>query len=148
MKKSKEDRFKEVRNHFQLSQNDFAQRIGMSKITISKIEAGENKVGPGTQRNLLKAFSEINPDWFVLGRGEMLVVKPLNGHLNLNLSLEDEIATEDIIVRNGRTYLDITKAFNMYFSEIELISQLLNLKQKNWKSTMDALNEKIKSKEL
>jgi hypothetical protein len=78
----------------------------------------------------------------------MLVVKPLNGHLNLNLSLEDEIATEDIIVRNGRTYLDITKAFNMYFSEIELISQLLNLKQKNWKSAMDALNEKIKSKEL
>jgi transcriptional regulator with XRE-family HTH domain len=147
MNNSKEDRFKEVRNHFQLSQNDFAQRMGMSKITVSKIEAGENKVGPGTQRNLLNAFSEINPDWFVLGRGEMLIEKTKKQESKSYL-IDDDGTSESIIVKNGRTYLDVTNAFNMYFSEIELISQLLYLKQKNWKSTMDALNEKIKSKEF
>lgn len=148
MNNSKEIRFKEVRNYFRLSQNEFAKRIGMSKITISKIEAGENKVGPGTQRNLLNAFSEINPDWFVLGRGEMLLEQSAKEETKANSLSDNEIVSEGIIVKNGRTYLDITNAFNMYFSEIELISQLLYLKQKNWKSTMDALNEKIKSKDL
>ncbi|MES2654703.1 MAG: helix-turn-helix transcriptional regulator [Bacteroidota bacterium] len=140
---TKEDRIKQVRKHFNLSKKQFAEIIGMSEITIVKIESGENKVGAVTQRNFLKAFPHVNKDWFILGLGSMLteeyttanedgVVYPDTRNMN---------DSDDVIIRGGKVYMDITSAFKSYFDDIDFINHMFSNKQNSWRPTVEKLSK-------
>ncbi len=65
------NRIKQVRDYFGLSQSQFAQRINRSPGCVSNIESGgTHKVSDETLDSICSAFS-VDRDWLVSGKGEM-----------------------------------------------------------------------------
>lgn len=54
-----------------LTSSQFAKIIGYRPSSISHILSGRNKPGFDFIREILKKFDTINPEWLILGRGEM-----------------------------------------------------------------------------
>lgn len=65
------ERLKEVRKYFKLSQEEFGHRLGVGKTAISKLEKGENKF---TEQMIKLVCSEYHVDymWFTIGEGDMI----------------------------------------------------------------------------
>jgi len=55
-----------------MSRSAFAERIDTQPATISHIMSGRNKPGFELLQKILQRFPNINPDWLLLDRGEML----------------------------------------------------------------------------
>lgn len=66
------ERFKEIRQYFNLSQEAFGKRLGVQKSSISKVEKGINGM---TEQMLLSVCREfdINEEWLRTGQGKMFV---------------------------------------------------------------------------
>lgn len=64
-------RIKEIRKEFRLNQEDFADRLGIGKTAISKIELGINNPSEQTIKLICQQFN-VNEDWLRNGNGEML----------------------------------------------------------------------------
>jgi len=64
-------RIKEIRKHYNLTQNELGQIIGISNTAVSKIEKGENNL---SEQNILFICKEldINEHWLRTGHGSML----------------------------------------------------------------------------
>jgi transcriptional regulator with XRE-family HTH domain len=54
-----------------LTSSQFAKIVGYRPSSISHILSGRNKPGFDFIQEILKKFNNINPDWLILGRGEM-----------------------------------------------------------------------------
>ena len=54
-----------------LTSSQFAKIIGFRPSSISHILSGRNKPGFDFIQEILKKFDNINPEWLILGRGEM-----------------------------------------------------------------------------
>lgn len=67
------DRLSQILDHYHLSQAELAERIKMSEASVSKAINGVTPIGGKTILNFLAAFPEVNADWFIRGRGEMLI---------------------------------------------------------------------------
>ena len=57
----------------QLSPSKFADAIGVQRSNISHILSGRNKPSLELVNKILDRFQEINADWLLLGKGEMMV---------------------------------------------------------------------------
>lgn len=55
-----------------LNAAEFADRIGVQRSNISHILNGRNNPGAQFLEKLLVAFPDLNADWLITGRGEML----------------------------------------------------------------------------
>lgn len=62
------DRIKIIRKHFKLSQEDFGNRIGISRSSVCKLETGENNPSERTLILICKEFA-INEVWLRTGEG-------------------------------------------------------------------------------
>lgn len=67
---SLQDRIKQIREHFGLSQAHFAQRINKTPGFISLVETGRSNVSDDTIKSICSAFS-VNEAWLRNGEGEM-----------------------------------------------------------------------------
>ena len=69
------ERVKLIRNHLKLNQEDFANKIGTVKSTISMIESGKHAL---TKRNLVLICKEFNvrEEWLKYGTGEIFNETP------------------------------------------------------------------------
>ena len=69
------DRMKELRKKLKMSQEEFGQRIGPTKASVSRIESN---LSPLTERNAKAICREFNVDYFWLteGTGEMFIEFP------------------------------------------------------------------------
>lgn len=65
------ERIKEVREHFKMSQEAFGLRIGMTKSGLSKVERGENGTTDQTIMSICREFG-VNEEWLRTGNGSML----------------------------------------------------------------------------
>jgi transcriptional regulator with XRE-family HTH domain len=54
-----------------LTSSQFAKIVGYRPSSISHILSGRNKPGFDFIQEILKKFDNINPEWLILGRGEM-----------------------------------------------------------------------------
>ena len=54
-----------------LTSSQFAKIVGYRPSSISHILSGRNKPGFDFIQEILKKFDKINPEWLILGRGEM-----------------------------------------------------------------------------
>lgn len=54
-----------------LTSSQFAKIVGYRPSSISHILSGRNKPGFDFIQEILKKFEKINPEWLILGRGEM-----------------------------------------------------------------------------
>lgn len=70
METQHQERFLLLIEKLSKSPSDFSRKIGKSPQTISSIIGGKNKAGADVLEATLLAYSEINPEWLLLGRGE------------------------------------------------------------------------------
>ena len=68
--KIKSDKIKLIRQHFGLSQAQFAQKINRSPGFISNVETGRSEISESTVHSVCTAFG-INKSWIIEGSGEM-----------------------------------------------------------------------------
>ncbi|MEK5231972.1 helix-turn-helix transcriptional regulator [Lysinibacillus sp. FSL K6-0232] len=98
------ERIKELRKILSLNQEDFGERIGLTKSSVSNIEKGLRNVTEQHIRLLVNAFN-VNENWLRTGEGEMFI-KPatfsLDEYAQKNQLTELEL---DII----KSYMDLNK---------------------------------------
>lgn len=85
-------RIKQIRNSKKLTQDDFAEIIGLTKNFISLIETGNRTPSDRTISDICRVF-HVNESWLRTGDGEMF--KPLNRDAELAAFLGDIMKDED-----------------------------------------------------
>ena len=66
------NRIKEVRLHLNMTQQDFAEKIGMKRNSIAQIELGARNPSGAVINNICKTF-DVNEEWLRTGTGPMLL---------------------------------------------------------------------------
>lgn len=64
-------RIRQIRKYYNLNQNNFAKKLGVTNTAVSKMEVGTYNV-TNTMQNLICKEFNINPIWLSTGEGEML----------------------------------------------------------------------------
>ena len=85
MSDNKANRIKELRKTLDLSQKDFALRLGVTDVAISRIERGERSLTEQMAKSICREY-KVNYPWLINGTGEIFS--------NLPETLIDEIAEE------------------------------------------------------
>lgn len=80
------DRLKQLIDYYSISANFFSQKIGVSEGTIRKILTKNTTIRSDTLEKISQNFAEINMDWLLTGRGEMLREKSQEGACITNSS--------------------------------------------------------------
>ncbi len=70
MEKTVNQRVKELRTALGISQQQFAQEIGSTTASVSRLESGETSPRKSTLQAIIRAFS-VSPEWLISGDGEM-----------------------------------------------------------------------------
>lgn len=105
-----QDRIKQIRKHFGLSQANFAQRINKSPGFISLVETGRSNVSDDTIESICSAFS-INEAWLRNGEGEMTGEAPVDRE-NIGLRIKQlrrdlKLTQEQFAAATGYTNVQI-----------------------------------------
>lgn len=66
------DRLKEIIDYYNLNTHQFEVKINASESTIRKALVGKNSISTDTLLKISDTFPEINLDWLITGKGEML----------------------------------------------------------------------------
>ena len=66
------DRIERVLRYYSISPSQFADEIGVQRSSISHIISERNKPSLDLVQKMLGRFKELNPDWLIHGKGEML----------------------------------------------------------------------------
>ncbi len=64
------DRLKRIREHFGLSQREFAERMSVKHYLVNDCERGKQKISAELAAEVVKCFG-VSADFLLLGRGEM-----------------------------------------------------------------------------
>lgn len=87
-----------------ITQSEFAKRIGVSGPNVTHIISGRNKPSYDFIVNFCKHYPALNPDWLIMGTGKMYKEStPENVPTDVeaeNIELCDEINTEDNIAQS------------------------------------------------
>ena len=82
------ERIKKIMQFYNLSATQFASEIGIQRSALSHIMSGRNKPSLDFMIKLKTRFDEINSDWLLFGKGEMLKRAEVNiAHTNNRDSL-------------------------------------------------------------
>lgn len=73
------ERLKQLIDYYGISTNLFSQKIGVSEGTIRKILTQNTTIRSDTLEKISQNFTEINMDWLITGRGEMLLENSQEG---------------------------------------------------------------------
>jgi len=79
--KSKEvvvERFKEIMEKLEMDATTLSKKIGVEPSSISHILSGRNKPSFNFLSKLAETFPQLNINWLVTGKGEMLIDKNIN----------------------------------------------------------------------
>ncbi len=92
------ERIKELRLKLKLSQEEFGDKLGITKASISRIEKAQVKI---TESNILAICREFNVrrEWLETGEGEMFEPEPA--------TLIDRIVKEQNLGPVGRKFLEV-----------------------------------------
>lgn len=87
MQNALNERIKELRSFLELSQNDFASKIGVSAVGVWKMEQGESKPRKTTLNAIITQFG-VSEDWLINGVGEFSVNVPTEQPKATNKTVE------------------------------------------------------------
>jgi transcriptional regulator with XRE-family HTH domain len=107
------DRIKQIRKFYKLTQTDFANKLGLSQNFITQLETGSKKPSDRTISDICRIFS-INENWLRSGEGEM----------KLELTKNQEIAQflNDVMAEDDEEF------------KKNFIEALSNLNEKEWEA--------------
>jgi len=90
------ERLKLMISRLGITQSEFADKMGIQRSSISHLLSGRNKPGFSFFEKLLETFPEINIEWFVSEKGDMLKTK-LKKHDELDFdSPGDSLENQDV----------------------------------------------------
>ena len=81
------ERLKQLRSYFKLSQAEFADKLFISQNHLSRLESGKSIITERLIKNICDTF-EINENWFRNGTGTMFVKKQISKDAEINLMLD------------------------------------------------------------
>lgn len=117
---TQQERLKAIRKHYNLTMEKFGNRLGVTKMTISRLESGSNNLTEQMTKSICREFN-VNEQWLKYGKGEMLAPADT---FNLNEYMKSRGATA-LEIELMRAYFDldedirkeIMKHFKNKFSE-------------------------------
>lgn len=114
------ERIKVLRNELNLTQTEFADRLGLSQNAIARYESGDRNPGGQTIKSICREFN-VNVLWLENGEGEMFLPEPegLLDELAVQYNLND---TEIKILQN---YLELSEKDRTTF--MELMKKMFNI---------------------
>lgn len=114
------ERIKVLRNELNLTQTEFADRLGLSQNTIANYECGRRNLSDQTIKSICREFN-VNVLWLENGEGEMFLPEPegLLDELAVQYNLND---TEIKILQN---YLELSEKDRTTF--MELMKKMFNI---------------------
>lgn len=124
MKKKLNERLKKIRKELDLTQQEFADKIGVKRNTIATYESGRNEPIDAVVSLICREFN-VNEEWLRTGKGEMFV----------DLTRDEEIARFV-----GELLKDEEDSFKR-----RLISGLVALDDKGWdvlENFLDSIQKK------
>lgn len=109
------DRIRKIIDTEQLSQSEFAEKVGVQRSNISHILAGRNKPSVDFIQKLLQNFDNLNSEWVLMGIGEMYKnnteqpeiqqdnnnVKPKTKQQEINYSAKDDTSKQEPITEQS-----------------------------------------------
>ena len=66
-------RVKKIIEYYNISAVDFANKVGIQKSSVSHLLSGRNKPSFDFVNKLASAFEDVNIDWFITGKGKMII---------------------------------------------------------------------------
>lgn len=98
-------RIKELRNYLKITQNEFSQKIGLKRSSLSDIERGN---APITERTIIAICSQfnVNEEWLRFGSGEMFnsIDKSYNDFFEIFKKLNPIL--QDFLIQTAKNLLD------------------------------------------
>ena len=89
------DRIRQIIDSEELTQSEFAQRVGVQRSNISHILSGRNKPSVDFLQKLLSKFTHLNIEWILTGIGTMYKEDSFENKLDTNLKEENSIVTDN-----------------------------------------------------
>lgn len=86
------ERIKKLRKYFDLTQKEFAERIGSTQNNIANYETGRRTPSAAAFNNICKTFG-VSEEWLRAGEGEMLV--PVTPDENIAAFVGEVLAHRD-----------------------------------------------------
>lgn len=83
------------------TKSQFALELGISLSIVTHISTGRNKPGLELIQKVLTHFKDLNPDWLLLGEGEMKREKPKNIDITSELADLKVVSTELTGLQDG-----------------------------------------------
>jgi len=71
------ERLKKIRNSLHLTQQEFADRLGIKRNTVATYETGKSNPSDSAVVLICREFN-VNEEWLRTGKGEMFTPKPTN----------------------------------------------------------------------
>lgn len=98
-------RIKELRNFLKITQNEFSQKIGLKRSSLSDIERGN---APITERTIIAICSQfnVNEEWLRFGSGQMFnsIDKSYNDFFEIFKKLNPIL--QDFLIQTAKNLLD------------------------------------------
>lgn len=93
------ERIKKIRKELDLTQQAFADKIGMKQNTIAQYEMGRTKPSDAIVFSICREFN-VNEEWLRTGEGEMFVQLPDNPSLDELARLHSATHADYQLIRN------------------------------------------------
>ncbi len=105
-----------------LSRTAFTQLLGISLPVLTHISSGRNKPGLELIQKILSHFDDVDPDWLLLGKGNMHRKKPDKVNLSAELREIELLAADlDVLVSNSK---QVTEYNRILLKEIGYLHEL------------------------
>lgn len=101
------ERIKEIRKFYKLTQTDFANKLGLSQNFITQLETGAKKPSDRTISDICRIFA-INETWLRSGEGKMKL--ELTKNQEIAQFLNDVMAEDDEDFR--KNFIDVLASLN------------------------------------
>ena len=120
------DRIKKIRKELDLTQQEFADKIGIKRNSVAKYETGENVPSAASISLICREF-DVNEEWLRTGIGEMFI--PLDRRSSIAKLTKQLLDEEEDSFKN------------------RLISVLANLTEDQWETLAEIAEKLTKEKD-
>ena len=127
------NRFNTLYDELKTNQRHFAEAIGYSQATLSRLEAGKISLTKKMKRAISREYPHINVAWLETGKGPML--------------LEESPSLDEFTVKeSGAKYSAIIAGHKVTERELDILIKMLTVLRGKWKGKYEiSLHQNIES---
>lgn len=134
------ENIKILRRREKLSQTEFAKRIGISQVAISKIELGETKPAETTLRVIASEFN-VSIQWLLADKNE----SPNNSEHTTEIPMqEDNISWRELAMSQQQIILYLTKSNSTLSDSHKILAEASKIIAESNKMAMDSVDSSNK----